>query len=677
MQRPLVIHSLCAAALLIPSMGRGAMVNPNPKVGYLLPPGGQRGNTVEVTITGSQISQPTGIVVEGDRIEAHIEHTYRAMRAPLERDERRVVHQALAMAREGRAISESLVSQIPDRPYLRPLRNPDVRPTEHDLRRIEYEYFLFEQQRLRRTARLGRDIRARFRIPRNVEPGPYEVRLLTRFGTSNPVHFIVGDCPETLEAEPCTADEQPVDPPLDLPICINGQIYPGDVDIYRFRAREGQTVSLHAAARELKPFLADGVPGWFEAMLALYGGDGKEITYRDCTQFRPDPTIVFTVPRDGVYTVHLRDSLYRGRWDFVYRLTIREHVPAPMREFTHTLAQPEAVNTHRFDARKGRDLCIRTEARVHGSPIDTFVQVVDENGKVLAENDDAPTSLNIGLQTAFTDSFLRFTPPADGTYYVRVADTAQMGGPEYGYELSIAPPAPGFDCYATPAALDLSSGRGVHLTFNAVRHDGFDGEISIRLSGASRGYRLDGATIPAGQNSVAAVLFAPAQLSRGPRTSLQFVATSRCGGKYLSATVIPANEWQQAFIRRHLVPTDSFQVAFPRQLRRLSAQFRLVQRSPLRLVPDRPTVVQMQMTSRPSSSKLAFRLLHGPKGVSLTSSKLRNGELELTFSSEKPVTERGNLIVEALINVTAGRRGAGKREGEFPAGVLPAMPYGP
>jgi len=653
------------------------MINPTPKVGHLLPPGGQRGSTVEVTITGSQISQPTGIVVEGDRIEARVEHTYRAMRAPLERDERSVVHQALAMARKGRAISESLMSQIPDRPYLRPLRNHDVRPTEHDLRRIEYEYFLFEQLRLRRTARLGQDIRARFHIPRDVEPGPYEVRLLTRFGTSSPVHFIVGDCPETLEAEPCTADEQPVDPPLNLPICVNGQIYPGDVDIYRFHAKAGQTVSLHAAGRELKPFLADGVPGWFEAVLVLYGPDGREITYSDCTQFRPDPTIVFTAPRDGVYTVHLRDSLYRGRWDFVYRLTIREHVPAPMREFTHTLAQPEAVNAHRFDAKKGRDLCIRTEARVHGSPIDTFMQVVDESGKVLAENDDAPTSLNVGLQTAFTDSFLRFTPPANGTYYVRVADTAQMGGPEYGYELNIAPPTPGFNCYATPAALDLSAGRGVHLTFHAVRRDGFDGEISIRLSGSSRGYRLDGATIPAGQNSVAAVLFAPAYLSRDADTPPRFTATSRCDGKLLSEAVIPANEWQQAFIRRHLVPTNSFRVTLPRQLRRLSVQFEFAQGPPLRLVPERPEVVQMRMTSRARSGELAFRLLHGPKGVSLTSSKLRNDELELTFSSEKPVTERGNLIVEALINVTAGRNGARKREGLFPAGVLPAIPYGP
>ena len=55
--------------------------------------------------------------------------------------------------------------------------------------------------------------------------------------------------------------------------------YPGDLDAFRFRAKAGQTLSLHATARELKPFIADGVPGWFEAMITLADPDGNEIFF--------------------------------------------------------------------------------------------------------------------------------------------------------------------------------------------------------------------------------------------------------------------------------------------------------------------------------------------------------------------------------------------------------------
>ena len=37
---------------------------------------------------------------------------------------------------------------------------------------------------------------------------------------------------------------------------------------------------------------------------------------------RQDPLLVFTVPRDGVYAVEVRDELYRGRAEFNYRLTV-------------------------------------------------------------------------------------------------------------------------------------------------------------------------------------------------------------------------------------------------------------------------------------------------------------------------------------------------------------------
>ncbi len=72
------------------------------------------------------------------------------------------------------------------------------------------------------------------------------------------------------------------------------------------------------------PYIADAVPGWFQPVLALYDADGKEVAYDDDYRFKPDPTILFEVPKDGEYVLAITDAIYRGREDFVYRVTIGE-----------------------------------------------------------------------------------------------------------------------------------------------------------------------------------------------------------------------------------------------------------------------------------------------------------------------------------------------------------------
>jgi len=74
----------------------------------------------------------------------------------------------------------------------------------------------------------------------------------------------------------------------------------------------------------LIPYMADAVPGWFQAVLALYDAHGKEVAYNDDYRFKPDPTIFYEVPKDGQYVLAIYDAIYRGREDFVYRVTIGE-----------------------------------------------------------------------------------------------------------------------------------------------------------------------------------------------------------------------------------------------------------------------------------------------------------------------------------------------------------------
>jgi hypothetical protein len=179
-------------------------------------------------------------------------------------------------------------------------------------------------------------------IAANAAPGEREIRLATPNALSNPLRFCVGTLPEItkLAAKPANPDldkyiekmggrPAPVGTPkyesrISLPAIVNGQVMPGGVDRYRFLATRGQQLVIAASARQLIPYLADAVPGWFESVLTIYDAKGKELASGERFHFRPDPVIHFEVPRAGEYTVEIHDSIFRGREDFVYRLAIGE-----------------------------------------------------------------------------------------------------------------------------------------------------------------------------------------------------------------------------------------------------------------------------------------------------------------------------------------------------------------
>jgi hypothetical protein len=48
------------------------------------------------------------------------------------------------------------------------------------------------------------------------------------------------------------------------------------------------------------------------------------VAYDDDYRFHPDPVLLFKVPEDGQYVVEIKDAIYRGRPDFVYRITLGE-----------------------------------------------------------------------------------------------------------------------------------------------------------------------------------------------------------------------------------------------------------------------------------------------------------------------------------------------------------------
>jgi hypothetical protein len=300
----------------------------SPNLAYVLPAGGQQGTTFEVTVGGQFLNNATAATVTGGGVEITVGEHSRPMGG--------------AEAQQLRTRMQELQKQT---------ASDAVRKEMTDIR---VKLLLFNVDRFISPG-LAETVKLRVAIAPSAAAGRRELRLLTPQGLSNPLVFCVGQLPEftekeTVEVVPAPPDrpvnqaqirEPPTDMPIALPATVNGRIKPrlgtpqqqtgavhpftpGDSDRYRFTARRGQELVIAVAARDLVPYLADAVPGWFQAVLTLYDSDGREVAYDDDYRFHPDPLIHYTVPKDGQYSLEIRDALYRGREDFVYRIAIGE-----------------------------------------------------------------------------------------------------------------------------------------------------------------------------------------------------------------------------------------------------------------------------------------------------------------------------------------------------------------
>jgi len=253
---------------------------------------------------------------------------------------------SFAAAKSDTAKTSAPAKVVPFRPVEHPLLYDLENKSLRDLGNITYNLF-FPREKRQQNVQIDEMVLIEITVAPDAAPGDRELRLETPQGLTNPMVFQVGQLPEIRELEPndsSSAKMQPAfpfpkgsggqvrnpqsaipkPPPVDLPVLLNGQIMPGDVDRFSFRARKGQRLVMQVSARRLVPYLADGVPGWFQATLALYDAKGKEIAYADDYRFDPDPVLYCEIPQDGDYELEIRDSIYRGREDFVYRVAVGE-----------------------------------------------------------------------------------------------------------------------------------------------------------------------------------------------------------------------------------------------------------------------------------------------------------------------------------------------------------------
>lgn len=310
---------LAVASALLPAAAAAQQRLPTPRAGFVYPAGGQQGTTMQVIVGGQNLNGAARAFVSGAGVQV------RVVEVSLP-----VLGQRLTMLRD---TAQALTREMQQRG----LPDPAMRQRIMAIRDT-----IAESVQRQQSPALAHRVTLEVTISANAAPGQRWLRVQTPVGLTNPMVFCVGELPEVTESAD-KATRADAEMRVAVPAIVNGRLIPGDVgrraapirqsagqyrpgdaDRYRFAAKRGQKLVAALSARALNPYLGDAVPGWFQGVLTLYDSAGRELASVDDWRFDPDPMLPFEVPADGDYVLEVKDALYRGRDDFVYRLAIGE-----------------------------------------------------------------------------------------------------------------------------------------------------------------------------------------------------------------------------------------------------------------------------------------------------------------------------------------------------------------
>ncbi|MDX1943789.1 MAG: hypothetical protein SFU86_00155 [Pirellulaceae bacterium] len=410
---------------------------------------------------------------------------------------------------------------------------------------------------------LAREVPARITLPADLPPGPIQWRVASANGGSNVGTFVVGDGAEFVEPE---QHAKTLDLPA-LPVVANGRISRiTEIDTYRFTVADAGLVTVQLSDRIGQPFhgsltirdaagkvVADGAGTTGDDVVLLFtaqAGTTYTATVTDL-EFAGDRGYVYrlsinrgprvlttlplvvkrgeTVPVEiigwGVATGALKvETITKpiavpadnkaetflaavdtpaGPASVTLALSDAADQPEPASAdlAARQLAAPLAISAtfdaldkasnlpldrYQFSAKKGDALHIRAEAARFGSAVDpSLVIVAVAEGKEIIRNDDLPTS---------SDAAVDFKCPADGVYDLLVSDVSGLAPSRAStYRLVVENPAEAFDFMISALdKLDLPLGGTADLVVKTSRRGVWDDPIEIKLEGLPAGV-----TVPA------------------------------------------------------------------------------------------------------------------------------------------------------------------------------------
>jgi hypothetical protein len=551
MPRPLrtaLAVALACGSALVPGAAQAQL--PQPRLQSVLPPGGQAGQTIDVTVRGLDLEGVNALWFDHPGLRAfHLKGTTFRVAIPPgtpvgQHDVRAVGPYGVSNARV------FVIGDRPERPEAEPNNllaqaNPIARNTvvTGEIGPTDIDCFSFEGKKGERVfvevwaARIDSRLDALLRVyaPNGTEIAETEARL-----TADP--FVDLTLP---------ADGR-------YTIKLHDVIYAGSPDfVYRLSVHDGPHLDSVTPA-----VAAPGVATTFTLLGRNLGGepcpglnvDGRPVERKEVTlhpaalgpglqSFRLDflPALATTTPG---FPVRAWGS---GGWSNPVTIAeatepvVLEQEPNNDAEHPQMVAPPcdiagvfgtvGDVDIYRFRARKGEVWRIEASAERLGSPADPFfvVQRIVEKAppQDLATGDDLPEPpIPNRFPLGTVDAAVRWQAPDDGVYQVVINDlfSSQRGDLRFTYRLTIRPERPDFALFVVPSNPNLMEAVTVRAGSRALgyvmahRFDGFNRPIQVEAIELPPGVSCEPVVLGATQTAVPIVFEAAAnaKLEVGP-----------------------------------------------------------------------------------------------------------------------------------------------------------------
>ncbi|MEJ7592007.1 MAG: PPC domain-containing protein [Planctomycetaceae bacterium] len=536
-----LVRSLITLVLI--SLPQFAFAQHPPAIGYMFPPGGQPGQTIEVILGGYDWTPDMQLFAHDRRIHFEI-------------------------------IGSPGPVLVPEPPYW------------------------FGKKARRSPEPLPRETKARLTIPADVLPGIVKWQAANANGATSVGKFVVNDTATVVEAERLLeAAPQQIE---SLPVCISGQIrLIREVDHYRITATKSGPITCSVNARSIGSQLSAVVEirdqtGRIIAEAADTAGDDTAFRFRPAqraysTRFTistfaatgrlyqltvtPGPRVVTAIPAVGrrgeTREVELMgygiatglaklESVMRdvtfpddtNSTSFRFQLKT-EHGDCPgfplhlsdetqLAESVSMLTVPSGVtgvldqrfgeDRYQISGKKGDVWAIEVSHEKTGSLVDAALAIFDHEGKQLARNDD---------RTGSTDAEMEFPVPADGDYHISVADVASKSGTRAAtYHLSVRLAAPDFRL-SIPELLNAPIGGKAALAINVTRRGGFAEAIDVAISGLPVGVTVpEKLQVAANQNALTVELTVAADAAASAAL-VEVIGTATISEKAVQRTTSP------------------------------------------------------------------------------------------------------------------------------------------
>lgn len=148
-------------------------------------------------------------------------------------------------------------------------------------------------------------------INKDVPPGVYEVRQLSRFGLTTARHFVVRPTPVH------TQHSHPIDSAKPFALAPNNSAFafinPESYHYYSFQAKKGERLTIELLARRIDSRL--------QGVVNIFDSAGRELKVGRLKKDL-DPLVDFLAPQDDTYTIRVNDLTFRGNPEYYYELKL-------------------------------------------------------------------------------------------------------------------------------------------------------------------------------------------------------------------------------------------------------------------------------------------------------------------------------------------------------------------